>query len=284
MIFKNAMSFKQKMRQISSEKGLTPQQVQQQYLIEAFLVKLAASNYTQNFIVKGGYLIGGLVGINRRATMDLDTTVKGFPLNPPTLQKIAREIVEIPTNESFAFSVSGVESIRETDDYPGLRLKLEASFERIQETVLIDVTTGDVITPQAVIFHFHQMFGDEKIKLFSYPVETILAEKIETILSRGIATTRPRDFYDVFILSKLKNDQIDFVVLKQAFENTLSKRQVTFAMTDYRRILQEISESAFQQELWLKYQKLYSYAKEITFAETIDEIKQIIQQIVSITT
>ena len=202
MIFKNAMSFKAKIKQIAQEKGLVTQQVQQNYLIEVFLTKLAKSNYRDNFIIKGGYLIGGIIGLDMRATMDLDTTIKGFKLMPERLAEIAQEIVNIPTEESFALKFEAIEAIRETDDYPGYKLKLVADFEKIHELVTIDVTTGDAITPKEIDFNFQKMFSDESIALLSYPIETILAEKIETILSRGIATTRPRDFYDVYILSK----------------------------------------------------------------------------------
>ncbi|MDL2249565.1 nucleotidyl transferase AbiEii/AbiGii toxin family protein [Lachnospiraceae bacterium OttesenSCG-928-J05] len=149
MIFKNSMSFKAKIKQIAIEKGIATQQVQQNYLIEAFLTKLANSDYKNNFIVKGGYLIG--------------------------------EIVQAQTNESFEFVVNGAEDIRETEDYPGLKLKLIASFERIQEVVTIDVTTGDIITPKEMEFSFKKIFEDESLELLSYTIETVLAEKVETI-------------------------------------------------------------------------------------------------------
>ncbi|WP_022795984.1 nucleotidyl transferase AbiEii/AbiGii toxin family protein [Bavariicoccus seileri] len=278
MIFKNSMSFKAKIKQISKLKGITTQQVQQNYLIEAFLSKLAKSEYKQNFIVKGGYLIGGIVGLNLRATMDLDTTIKGFTLTHGKLLEIANEIVKIPTEESFEFSVEGVEDIREMDDYPGLKLKLFASFERIQEVVAIDVTMGDVITPKEVDFNFRKIFDDEIIELLTYPIETILAEKIETILSRGIGTTRPRDFYDVYILSKLDSERIDFAVLKQALSNTMKKRQSEFQMSDYKLVLQEIRENEFQQSLWKKYQKQYSYANNTTFDEVIDAVEVLMKK------
>lgn len=171
------MSFKAKIKQISKAKGITTQQIQQNYLIEVFLSKLTKSEYKQNFIVKGGYLIGGIVGLDMRATMDLDTTIKGFSLTHERLLEIANDIVKIPTDESFEFTVEGVEDIRETDDYPGLKLKLIASFERIQEVVTIDVTTGDAITPKEVDFNFKKIFDDEKIELLTYPRETILRKK-----------------------------------------------------------------------------------------------------------
>lgn len=279
MIFKNSMSFKAKIKQIAIEKGIATQQVQQNYLIEAFLTKLANSDYKNNFIVKGGYLIGEIVGLDMRATMDLDTTIKGFILTREKLLEVASEIVQTQTNESFEFVVNGAEDIRETEDYPGLKLKLIASFERIQEVVTIDVTTGDIITPKEMEFSFKKIFEDESLELLSYTIETVLAEKVETILSRGIATTRPRDFYDVYILSKLNYDQINFNILDTAITNTKEKRRSKFEVSDYKLILQEILESEFQQALWAKYQRQYSYAKDTTFSEVIASVIGLIDRV-----
>lgn len=269
MIFKNAMGFKAKVKQVAKDKGITAQQVQHNYLIEAFLTKLSLSTHKSNFIVKGGFLIGGMIGLELRATMDLDTTVKGFELTPENLSRVAEEIINIPTEESFTFVFQGVEEIRETDDYPGYRMKLFANFEQINEVITVDVTTGDVITPKEIDFNLKKMFSEDKIELLSYPIETVLAEKLETILSRGIGTTRPRDFYDVYILSKLKADQIDYKILKQALSNTMEKRKSTFNLIYYREVLSELKESDFQRQLWEKYQKQYSYAKETGYENVI---------------
>ena len=279
MIFKNAMSFKAKIKQVAKDKSITTQQVQQNYLIEVFLSKLAKSDYRDNFIVKGGYLIGGIIGLDMRATMDLDTTIKGFELTPERLAKIAQGIVCIPTEESFTLKFEDIEAIREADDYPGYKLKLVADFEKIHEPITIDVTTGDAITPKEIDFNFQKIFGDESIALLSYPIETILAEKIETILSRGIATTRPRDFYDVYILSKLKLDQIDLLTLRQALENTKDRRKSVFEFSEYNVILDEISRSDFQRQLWSKYQKQYSYARETDFDGVIKTTKRVLNEI-----
>lgn len=273
------MSFKAKINQIAKEKGIPAQQVQQNYLIEIFLEKLARSKYRDNFIIKGGYLIGGMIGLDLRATMDLDTTIVGIELSSENLYSIAEEIVKVETEESFQLSVLGVENIREKDQYPGLKIKLIANFERIHEVVAIDVTTGDAITPKEIDFEFEKMFSDEKIQVWSYPIENVLAEKLETILSRGIATTRPRDFYDVFILSSVRSSKIDYVILGQALENTKEKRRSTFDLKDHDSILSEIHLSDFQQQLWIKYQNQYPYAKEISFDSVIHSITKLISKI-----
>ncbi|MCQ9210585.1 nucleotidyl transferase AbiEii/AbiGii toxin family protein [Granulicatella seriolae] len=279
MIFKNAMSFKSKIKEIAIEKGISTQQVQQNYLIEAFLIKLSKSSYRNNFIIKGGYLIGGIVGLDNRATMDLDTTVKGFDLTINNLSKIARLIVKVPTEESFEFEFEGVEEIRKIDTYPGYRIKMIASFEKIREVVTVDVTSGDAITPKEIDFNFRMIFSDEKIELLSYPIETILAEKIETILSRGVGTTRPRDYYDVYILYKLKLDVIHYGVLKDALFNTKGKRQSIFKFSESNDILGAIRNSTFQQQLWAKYQSQYVYAKELSFDEVLDSFTHLVSEI-----
>ncbi|MGY3712298.1 nucleotidyl transferase AbiEii/AbiGii toxin family protein [Lactococcus petauri] len=156
-----------------------------------------------------------------RSTMDLDTTIKSFELTAKVLSDITKDIIETPTDESFTLMFEGVEEIRETDDYPGYKINLLAQFEKINEVVTIDVTTGDAITPKEVDFSFSRMFSDDAIGLLSYPVETILAEKIETILSRGIVTTRPRDFYDVYLLSKIQNEKYSSKTLKDALNRTI---------------------------------------------------------------
>ena len=272
------MSFKAKINQIAKEKGIPAQQVQQNYLIEIFLEKLARSKYRDNFIIKGGYLIGGMIGLDLRATMDLDTTIVGIELSSENLYSIAEEIVKVQTEESFHLSVFGVENIREKDQYPGLKIKLIANFERIHEVVTIDVTTGDAITPKEIDFKFEKMFSNEEIQVWSYPIENVLAEKLETILSRGIATTRPRDFYDVLILSSVRSNKIDYVILGKALENTKEKRRSTFDLKDHDSILSEIQLSDFQQQLWIKYQNQYPYAKEISFDSVIHSIAKLISK------
>lgn len=272
------MSFKEKINQIAKEKGIPAQQVQQNYLIEIFLEKLVRSKYRDNFIIKGGYLIGGMIGLDLRATMDLDTTIVGIELSSENLYSIAEEIVKVQTEESFHLSVLGVENIREKDQYPGLKIKLIANFERIHEVVTIDVTTGDAITPKEIDFKFEKMFSNEEIQVWSYPIENVLAEKLETILSRGIATTRPRDFYDVFILSSVRSNKIDYVILGKALENTKEKRRSTFDLKDHDSILSEIQLSDFQQQLWIKYQNQYPYAKEVSFDSVIHSIAKLISK------
>jgi predicted nucleotidyltransferase component of viral defense system len=240
---------------------------------------LAKSPYRDNFILKGGYLIGGIVGLDQRATMDLDTTVKGFELTLEKLTNITEEIITIPTDESFTLSFDNVSEIRETDDYPGFKLKLYADFERIHELVSIDVTTGDAITPREIEFSINRLFSDDKLSLLSYPIETIIAEKVETILARGIASTRPRDFYDVYMISKLRWNEINFTTLANALNNTMTKRESKLQLNDYPAIIEQLKTSQVQQQLWKKYQREYNYAKDLSFNEVVDSVLRIVENI-----
>lgn len=230
--------------------------------------------------MKGGYLIGGIVGLDQRATMDLDATIKGFELPPEKLTSIAKEIIEISTEESFTLSFDSVSEIRETDDYPGFKLKLYADFEKIHELVSIDVTTGDAITPKEIEFSINRLFSGEKFSLLSYPLETILAEKIETILSRGVASTRPRDYYDIYTISKLRRDEMNFTTLATALKNTMAKRESKFQLKNYSTIMEQIKNSHVQQQLWEKYQRGYNYAKGLSFDEVVDSVMEVVGEII----
>ncbi|MBC1925572.1 nucleotidyl transferase AbiEii/AbiGii toxin family protein [Listeria innocua] len=275
------MSFKAKIRQLATEKGLTTQQVQQSYLLERFLVRLSKSQYQANFIVKGGYLIGRMVGLNSRATMDLDTTIKGFELTAENLAIIIEEILQMQVADSFTFEFIGVAEIREHDDYTGYRVKLLARYEKIQEPLTIDVTTGDVIIPKELEVHFPQLFDEGEISLLAYPLETVLAEKLETIVSRGTANTRPRDFYDVYILQKMKAEYINLGVLKEALAGTMTKRKTHHLLAEFPLILSEIQSSEVQQSQWQKYQQQYVYASDVAFQTVVESVITLLNQLKS---
>ena len=278
MIFKNAMSFKARIKQIAKERNITTQQVQQNYLIEVFLEKLAKSNYRKNFILKGGYVIGSILGLDQRTTMDLDTTIKGFTLTAEKLADIAKEILLIPTDESFELSFVSVSEIRETDDYLGYRLKLHADFEEIHELISIDVTTGDAITPREIVYSMERLFSEGNIDVLCYPVESIMAEKIETILSRGIASTRPRDLYDVYGLLRLREAEMNWRIGMLALQNTMLKRNSNFKLADSQKIIAIIKNSGVQQQLRKKYQRQYHYARDIGFDDAVDSVIVVLQK------
>ena len=233
MKFANANSFKSKMKNIAKKKGVPAQQVQQQYLLEEILKAIALSNYKDSFILKGGYLIGQIIGLDKRTTMDLDVTLKGITLNTDTLISVFNKIVVL-SESVFLFHVESAEPIRGEDKYGGVRLKISASYEHLQEYVFIDITTDDAITPRQIKYQVLSVFDGKEIDIWSYNLETILAEKIETILSRGELSTRPRDRYDVFVLTQLNGDTIDYAILSQAIYRTAEKRGTIERIVDWK--------------------------------------------------
>ena len=277
-MFSNANSFKAKIKNISKDKGIPAQQVQQHYLIEQVLKLISTSSYRDSFIVKGGYLIGQMIGLDKRTTMDLDVTLKGTEMSRENLIDIFEEILCSKT-DGFSFSVDKLEPIRQDDEYGGFSLKLNATFDTLKEVVFIDITTGDKITPREITYSMTSIFTNESIKIGTYNLETVLAEKLETIISRGLASTRPRDRYDLFTLYKLRKEEINLEVLKNALENTAEKRKSKETIYNWEEQVRGIEISDYQKELWIRYQRQFKYAKDISFDNSVQVIREIMQQI-----
>lgn len=277
-MFSNANSFKAKIKNISKDKGIPAQQVQQHYLIEQVLKLISTSSYRDSFIVKGGYLIGQMIGLDKRTTMDLDVTLKGTEMSRENLIHIFEEIL-CSNTDGFSFSVDKLEPIRQDDEYGGFSLKLNATFDTLKEVVFIDITTGDKITPREITYSMTSIFTNESIKIWTYNLETVLAEKLETIISRGLASTRPRDRYDLFTLYKLRKEEINLEVLKNALENTAEKRKSKDTIYNWEEQVSGIEISNYQKELWIRYQRQFKYAKDISFDNSVQVIREIMQQI-----
>ena len=282
MITKNPMQLKALIKNKAAEKHISAQLVMQNYMLERLLERISRSSYRNNFILKGGFLISAVVGLDTRTTMDMDTTIKGFTLTHKSIRSIFEDICKIEIDDDVMFEVARIEDIRETDDYPGIRVSLLAKYPPINVPLTVDVTTGDAITPKEIEYTFSLMFDDRTLSVLAYNLETVLAEKIETILSRSIANTRPRDFYDIHILYMLRGDQCDVDILKRALERTIQKRGNTQILTNYSAILTEIRNSRELQTFWTKYQKEYDYASEISFEETCRTVEQIMKRIYSV--
>ena len=278
MKFTNANSFKSKVKEIAKQKGILAQQVQQQYLLEQILKAIADSKYKDSFILKGGYLIGQIIGLDKRTTMDLDVTLKGISLDTDNLMGVFNEVVSI-SKSVFLFQVESVESIRENDKYGGVRLKIAARYEHLKEYVFIDITTDDAITPRQIKYQILSVFDGETIDVWSYNLETILAEKIETILSRGELSTRPRDRYDVFVLTRLNSELINYDLLSQAIYRTAEKRGTIERIVDWKKTLDKLSKSKYQENLWFNYQKRFLYAKEVSYAMTNDCLYKLLNRL-----
>ncbi len=276
---RNAMQLKALIRNKSKEIGISPQLVLQNYMLERLIDRISKSEYASNFIVKGGFLLSSIVGLSSRATMDLDTTIRGVTLTQEKLAEIITAICNIEIDDDISFELLRITDIRETDAYPGLRVYLNANFPPMKIPITVDVTTGDVITPKEVKLYFRSMFDETKILMLAYTVETLLAEKLETILTRGIANTRSRDFYDVYILYKTKADEIDYVTLREALTATLKKRKSEQIFKEYRKIIEILSDSQDLQSIWRKYQRSVAYAKDILYEDTCEAIRNILNKI-----
>lgn len=272
-----AMSLKAKIRNIAKSKNIPAQVILQNYMFERFLNRLSVSAYKEKFVLKGGMLVAALVGLDNRATMDLDTTLKNLPLTPESIENALNEIFEIDLKDDVTFKLKGVSPIREDDIYGGYRVALDAIYETIITPMTIDVSTGDVITPNAVKFNFTGIFDDElKFELWAYNIETVLAEKVETILRRNVFNTRPRDFYDTYIL--ITTQEFDKKLFAEALEKTIEHRGTRNQINYYMDTLAIIENSEVLKRMWSNYQKQFAYAKDISFEMACSVIKNLLSK------
>lgn len=277
-MFSNANSFKAKIKNMAKDRGIPAQQLQQNFLIEQVLKLIAKSSYKDSFIVKGGYLIGQLIGLDKRTTMDLDVTLKRTTLSQENLISIFEEILS-DSDDVFSFEVDKLEPIRQDDEYGGFSLKLNATFDTLREVVFIDITTGDKITPREITYSMPSLFKNETIEVWTYNLETVLAEKLETIISRGVASTRPRDRYDLFTLYHIRKDEINFDVLREALANTVEKRGSKEAIDIWESQLNSIETDEYQKQLWTRYQRQFKYAQDISFEKSVQIVKELMTTI-----
>ena len=271
----NAMSLKAKIRNIAKQKNIPAQVILQNYMFERLLVRLATSAYKDKFVLKGGMLVAAIVGLDNRATMDLDTTLKNLPLTPDAIRSALEQICAVPSGDTVNFEVGAISPIREDDAYGGYRVALTARFETLAVPLSIDVSTGDAITPHAIPYCFAEIFDEEKsYELWAYNVETVLAEKVETILRRGVFNTRPRDFYDAYILATTQ--PFDRAVFAEALRATARHRGTTEQITDVPGILHSIWQSPELRDMWNKYQKQFGYAQNITYQQILDVVQDLV--------
>ena len=265
----NIESIKGKIRSFAEKKNLKSQEVLQIYFFERFLERLSKSKYKNNFVIKGGFLISSLIGIENRTTMDMDTTIKGIALKEEKIKEIVQEIININVDDGIIFEIKDISYIREEDEYENFRVSLIANVGKTKNPMKLDLTTGDAITPREIEYTYPCIFSKEDIKIMAYPLETILAEKYETIIRRNITTTRMRDFYDLYTLYKLKKDQIDYEILKEAIEKTSNKRGSWEIMKDYKEIIEDIKEDSYLRFLWKVYLKENKYIENLPFDKIV---------------
>jgi predicted nucleotidyltransferase component of viral defense system len=239
------------------------------YVMERFLERVSLSPYKENLIIKGGILMASLVGLQKRTTMDVDATIKHLPLNAEDARQIVREIGSVPVEDGMTFAVKSAAQIMDEADYPGIRVMVDSTLETMHTPLKIDFSTGDAITPGEVDYAFPLMFESRTIPLLAYPLETVVAEKLEGALTRGTLNSRMRDFYDMYMLQTLYAQQLDVTTLKRAIENTSRQRGTQGLHKDTAVILQEIAESQDMQGRWANYQRTFDYAANLTWDEVM---------------
>ncbi|MDO4544183.1 MAG: nucleotidyl transferase AbiEii/AbiGii toxin family protein [Clostridia bacterium] len=276
---KNAMQLKVFVKKIAKEKNISAQLVMQNYMLERLLERISVSRYRHNFILKGGFLIAAMVGLDTRTTMDMDATIKGFPVNESTVRQIFEEICSIELDDEITFALGGTDEIREKDAYSGYRVSLTANYPPMKVPLKIDITTGDEITPHEIEYNFSLMLENRYISVLAYNLETVLAEKLETIISRGDQSTRPRDYYDVYILTKLQRHNLELRFLRQSLYATAHKRGSSEIVRNGKRIMETVKASPIMQDHWVRYQENNEYARDITFTEACDSVIHILNEL-----
>ena len=265
---------KGKIKSFSEKNNLKAQEVLQMYFFERFLARLEKSRYRVNFIIKGGFLISSIIGIQNRTTMDIDTTIKGLPVKEEIIKEIILEILNIEVNDGIEFVLGKIENIREISEYENYRLHLTANFEKIKNPLKIDITTGDVIIPSEIEYSYETIFK-ERLNILAYSLETLIAEKYETIIKRNITTTRLRDFYDIYMIFKLKNDKIDVNNLKQSIWETAKNRNSMEEILESKEILEDIKNDEYLNKQWNIYKKENKYVDNIQFSEILELLNKI---------
>ena len=278
-----ARQLKDLIRNMSKKKSADAQILMRNYMMERFLERISLSEYKNQFILKGGMLVAAMVGLDARATMDLDATIKGTNVSVKDVEMIISQIISIPLDDGVSFRIKRISEIMEEADYPGVRVSMETKFDGVITPLKIDISTGDIITPREIKYNFNLMLEDRTIEVWAYNLETVLAEKLETVISRNVTNTRMRDFYDIYILQKLYGEQLSKDVLWDALVATAKKRETLeqIETEDIDEVFDEIQSSSVMENLWKAYQRNYSYSADIpwhTIMKSIRTLYEIISE------
>ena len=276
---RNAMQLKAILKNIAKERNISAQLVMQNYMLERFLERISVSKYRNNFILKGGFLISAMVGVDSRTTMDMDATIKGYPVSEQTVCEMFEDICKLSMDDGVSFALRNIGKIRENDEYTGYRVALTAVYPPMAVPLKLDITTGDKIIPKEIEYKFKLLLENRSIAVLAYNLETVLAEKLETIISRGNQNTRSRDYYDVYILTKLQYKNIQMKTLKAAVEATAEKRGSAHVMKEYKKTMESVRESEVMKNQWINYQKAFKYAADITFEEVCNTVIQLMDML-----
>jgi len=266
-------------RNMAKEKKIAAQDILQIFMFERVIERLSKSDYRENFILKGGLLISAMVGIAERTTMDMDTTVKGIRMEEDQLWEAVKNILDISLEDGVAFEIKDIQPIREEDDYNNFRISVQGIYGKMRIPMKIDITTGDTIIPSEIIYQYPFLFEDKTVSVMTYPIETILAEKYETIIRRNVETTRSRDFYDLHLLFQIYQDRADWKLLRQATYATAKKRKSLIKLEDSERIIQALKQSDSITLLWQAYQRRNEYAHGISYEDVMDSVEKYAEMI-----
>ena len=281
-MIKNKDSLKAKASNLAKQTNIPNKYIIQNFMFEALLKRISNSIYKDKFIIKGGLLLSSIFGVNLRSTMDLDTTIKGLSLNKSTITKVITEIINIDLKDNITFEIENIKDIREEELYSGFEVNLKADFDGLKTNLMIDITTGDIITYKEVEFKYNTLFDNDTINIMTYNYETIIAEKFESIISRNIDNTRMKDYYDLYMFVNLKWNDINKETLRKAIINTSKARETLDYIDNANKYIELINDDSRLKTLWNSYQNNYEYAKDIEFVDTINAIKVINEIIVPV--
>lgn len=265
-----ATQIKAKIRNMSGGDGKKAQVLIRNYVMECFLERIALSKYRDNFILKGGMLVSAVMGLDTRATMDIDATVQAINLDIETASRIIDEIISVEVDDGMSFVVTKVSDIMEDFDYPGIRFMIEGHVDNLKQMIKIDISTGDVITPAAVLYSYKLMFEDRTIPIYTYNLETLLAEKMETVIVRGTANTRMRDFYDIHVLWEQEKESININLLKKALYFTSKKRESLELQEQGLTILNDIRNSPSMSHDWDNYRENNYFVGDLSWTTVVE--------------
>lgn len=267
-INKNALQAR--INKMSERTGVHQNVLLKSFFFDAFLKRLSASLYADRFVFKGGFLLSSALGIAQRSTMDIDFLLRQMPLSADAIEKVLKEVIAVEVGDNVRFSFDAIESIRQEDEYGGYRVTLLGRLENVKESVTIDIATGDPIVPGAVDYGYKCLFEDEVLHFQAYNFETILAEKLQTVLTRGILNSRSKDFFDLYIIRKLRWEEIDSQVLKEAFSATCRYRNTFFTDVEAKQILSRIRTDAQMEQRWNSFRKKNKFVGEVTFQDAVN--------------
>ena len=274
-MIRSARQLKDKIRNLASDRSADAQLLLRNYMMERFLERVAGSAYRKKFILKGGMLVASMVGFEARSTMDIDATINGETVSTDEVQRIIEDIISLDLSDGVSFTVNSISEIMDESEYPGLRIAMTSYMDGIRIPLKVDISTGDVITPRAIEYSYRLLFEDRTIRLLAYNLETVLAEKLETIISRSTTNTRMRDFYDIHILWMLYRKEIDSATMANALSATSGKRGSLELLDSAEKVLTDLHDSHDMEAFWGNYRSKFSYAKNISWKAVLRSVREL---------